>query len=272
MKSQNVLRGALVVLTIFVSSLFAGVTISTTHTTVAKPNEKTTNKTYVDSDRLRMDTQSMGANTIIIFRQDKGLFWVINQKDNTYMEITKQDLQAMKAKMDETKTMMDEKMKNLPPEQKQMMEKMMKGRMPMVPPAGAVKTNYKKVGSGEKVNQWVCAKYEGYQEEKKVREIWTTDWKSLGLTPETFKLMKDISEFFGELAKDMAANFDKIGSEEWEKEQGYSGIPVKTLTYTDGELRTTTEVTEVRQENLSALLFDLPSRLTKKEMPFKQTH
>jgi len=99
----------------------------------------------------------------------------------------------------------------------------------MAQTAGAIKTTYKKVAAGEKVNQWSCAKYEGYREDKKVNEIWTTDWKSLGLTPEAFKVMKDLGEFFENLAKEMAANFDKIGSEEWEKEQGYTGIPVKTL-------------------------------------------
>jgi len=269
MKSPNVLRGALSGLTIFVAPLFAGVTISTSHTTTAKPDEKAINKTYVDSDRLRMDAQSMGANTIIIFRQDKGLFWVITQKDNSYMEITKQDLQAMKARMDEAKTKMDEQMKNVPPAQREMMEKMLKSRMPMQQ-AGTIKTTYKKVASGEKVNQWVCAKYEGYREDNKVKDVWTTDWKSLGLTAETFKVMKDIGEFFEGFAKDMAADFDKIGSAEWEKEQGYTGIPVKTLSYTDGQLRSTTEMTEVKPGDLAASLFDLPAGLTKKEMPFKQ--
>jgi hypothetical protein len=152
--------------------------------------------------------------------------------------MTKQDFQQMKAKMNEAKTMMDERMKSLPPEQRQMMEKMMQGRgMPAMQPAGAVKTTYKKTASGEKVNQWVCAKYEGYHGDEKVKEVWTIDWKSLGLTPESFKLMKELSEFFEDFAKDVASSFDKVGSEEWEKEQGYAGIPVKTLSYTDGKLR-----------------------------------
>jgi hypothetical protein len=273
MKQRKVLFGALFVLAVFVSSLAAGtgVVIVTTHTTTAQPEDKTTNKTYVDSDRMRMETQAMGGMQIVIFRQDKGLFWIIDQKGKTYMEITKQDFQQMKAKMNEAKAMMDERMKSLPPEQRQMMEKMMQGRgMPAMQPAGTIKTTYKKVASGEKVNQWVCAKYEGYREDNKVKEVWTTDWKSLGLTPESFKVMKDLGEFFEDFAKDMASSFDKIGSEEWEKEQGYSGIPVKTLSYADGKLRAATEVTEVKQESLSAALFDLPEGLTKKEMPYKQ--
>ncbi len=268
MKSLKVVGTALFSFAILASSLPAGVTISTTHTMAAKPNEKQINKTYVDSGRMRHEAQSKAGSTVVIFRQDKGLFWVINP-DKTYMEITKQDMQAMKAKMDEAKTQMEEQMKNVPEAQREMMKKMMGGRMPMAQSASAVKIAYKKVATGEKVNQWSCAKYEGYREDKKVKDVWTTDWKSLGLTPETFKVMKDISEFFENLAHEMAANFDKIGSEEWEKEQGYTGIPVKTLSYSDSQLRSTTEVTEVKQGELAASLFELPAGLTKKDM-FKQ--
>lgn len=274
MKPRKVPFGALFVLAIWASSLAAstGVVIVATHTTTAQPDAKMINKTYLDSDRMRMEAQAMGGTQIVIFRQDKGLFWIIDQKGKTYMEITKQDFQQMKAKMDEAKAMMDAQMKNLPQEQRQMMEKMMQGRgMPAMQPAGAMKTAYKKVATGEKVNQWACTKYEGHREGEKVKEVWTTDWKSFGLTPENFKVMKDLSEFFKDFAKDMASSFDQIGSEEWEKEQGgYTGIPVKTLSYTDGKLRAATEVTEVKQENLAPALFDLPNGLTKKEMPFKQ--
>ncbi len=272
MKPRKTLFTALLLLAGFVSALTAstGVVIVTTHAATAKPEDKMTNKIYVDSDRMRMEAQALGGNQVVIFRQDKGLFWVIDQKAATYTEITKQDLQQMKAKMKETNAMMEERMKNLPPEQKQLMEKMMQGRgMPMGQSAG-VKTIYKKAGTSEKVNQWVCAKYEGYRESKKVKEIWTTDWKSLGLTPESFKVMKDLSEFFEEFAKDMASSFDQVGSEEWEKQQGYSGIPVKTLAFTDGQLLASTEVTEVKQESLDPKLFDLPEKLTKKELPLKQ--
>jgi hypothetical protein len=273
MNHRKAFFGALFALAVFTSSLAAdtGVVIVATHTTTAQPDAKMINKTYLGSDRMRMEAQAMGGTQIVIFRQDKGLFWIIDQKGKTYMEITKQDFQQMKAKMTEAKTAMDEQTKHLTLEQQQMLKKVMSGRgMPGMQPAATVKTAYKKTASGEKVNQWVCAKYEGYREDKKVKDVWTTDWKSLGLTPESFKLMKELGEFFEEFTKDMASSFDKIGSEEWEKEQGYAGIPIKTLSYTDGKLRSATEVTEVKQENLAPTLFELTPELKKKEMPFKQ--
>jgi len=51
MKPLKVIGMALLGVAIFVSSLPAGVTISATHTTTAKPDEKQINKTYVDSGR-----------------------------------------------------------------------------------------------------------------------------------------------------------------------------------------------------------------------------
>jgi hypothetical protein len=88
---------ALLTLAVFVSSLAAGtgVVIVTTQTTAAKPEAKTISKTYLESDRMRMEAQAMGGTQIVIYRQDKGLFWIIDPKAKTYMEITKQDFQLM---------------------------------------------------------------------------------------------------------------------------------------------------------------------------------
>ncbi|MGH7455880.1 MAG: hypothetical protein ACRENG_31275 [bacterium] len=147
MNHRKVFFGALFVLAILASSLAAGtgVVIVATHTTTAQPDAKMTNKTYVDSDRMRMEAQAMGGTQIVIFRQDKSLFWIIDEKSKTYMEFTKQDFQQMKAKMNEAKTAMDEQTKHLTPEQKQMLQKVMQGRgMPTAQSAGTIKTAYKK--------------------------------------------------------------------------------------------------------------------------------
>ncbi len=269
MKAKSMMLGMLFGLAVFASSLFSGVIMVSTHTTTGRPNEKQVTKIYIESDRVRFESSGAVMNQVFIFRQDKELFWIIDQKSNTYMEMTKQDMQKMKEKLDQAKAQMEAQMKNMPPEQRQMMEKMMKGRMPMMQQT-APPITYKKVASSEKVNQWVCSKYEGYRDDGKVKDIWTTDWKSLGLTAESFKAMKDLSEFFVEFAKEMASSFDQIGSEDWEKEKGYAGVPVKTIFYNNGQARSTTELTEVRQENLSAALFELPANLTKKEMPVGQ--
>ncbi|MDD5529106.1 MAG: DUF4412 domain-containing protein [bacterium] len=213
-------------------------------------------KMYLDKDCMRVDTKAGGEEQSFIFRKDKETFWVINYKEKSFREITKKDLQEIKAKIEEAVKMME----NLPPEQKEMIEKMMKGQMSGNTP----KIVYKKISSGEKVNQWVCNKYEGYLDNKKEEEIWTTDWEKLGLSINDFKVMQSIGEFMGEFSKGLGSSFYKVGTEE--NKQNYIGIPIKTINYSDNEITYTTELKEIQRQNLTSSLFDVPSGFKKTEM------
>lgn len=262
---------AVILLTVLVSSLSAGVLVVSAQTSTLRPDQKETTQIYVDADRLRIETKGGAMSHVVIFRQDKQLFWMIDSKDGSYMEMRKEDVQQIQATMNESMKALEAQMKNLPPEQRQMMEQMMKGKMSTATPKKAPQGAYKKTASGEKVNQWICDKYEGYFEGKKIKELWTTDWKQFGLSAEEFNVFKEIGEFFEGLAKNAPMTFDKVGSEEWAKEQGYAGIPVKTLSYLDGQLQGTMEITAARRQDFNASLFDLPAGLKKKEFPGSRT-
>jgi hypothetical protein len=218
-------------------------------------------KTYLDKDCMRIDTKAGGEEQSFIFRKDKETFWVVDYKEKSFMEMTKKDLQAMKAKIEGAMKVMNEQMKNLPPEQKEMMEKMMKGQMP----GNAPKIVYKKISPGEKVNQWVCNKYEGYMENKKEEELWTTDWEKLGLSVNDFKVMQDVSEFIGEFSKGLGASFYKVGIEG--NKQSYVGIPIKTINYSGNKVLYTTELKEIQRKDLASSLFDVPAGFKKTEIP-----
>ena len=253
---------------VLVSPVEAGVLMISVQESYVNSKGKIHSEAYVERDRMRVEIKGDDTDQTIIFRKDKEVFWAIDNKEKTLVEITRRDLQKIKEKMDEAMKMFEEQLKNMPPEQREMMEQMMKKQMSMK--STQTKTMYEKVASGEKVNRWVCDKYEGYREGRKKKEIWTTDWKHLGLNPEDFKVMKTMGEFFEEFSKGAASSFYKVGSEEWEKEQGYSGVPVKTIIYSDGQIREKTELKEIQQQDFSASLFDLPKGLKKKEIPWNR--
>lgn len=124
-----------------------------------KIKERGTHIIYMEKDRMRYDMKTEKLDVSAVFRADKGLFWSIDNKKKTYTEIKKADMEKMKKQMEEGMKMMEEQLKNLPSEQRKQMEEMMKGKMKVETP----KIVYKKVATGEKVNQWVCDKYEGYE-------------------------------------------------------------------------------------------------------------
>jgi hypothetical protein len=87
---------------------------------------------------------------------------------------------------------MQEQMKNMPPEQRAMIEQMMKARgglRGMPPTAQEVRVEYKPAGS-DQVGQWSCTKYEGFRGQEKVAEVCAVDPKEFGLTPSDFEVIK----------------------------------------------------------------------------------
>lgn len=245
--------------------LWAGVLLTIVDQPADQPNDQTTMKMYVDKDRLRVENSGQEKNNIVIYRADKNLFWMINSKDKTYMEITKADLEKLQQQMAEMNQRMEEAMKNMPPEQRQMMEQQMKGRMPA---AKTDETTYKKVASGQKVGEWSATQYEGDREGQKVEDVWATSSKSLGLTAEDFNVLKDMSKFWegmGRMGRSNAPGFHV--NEEGEIEGKFSGVPVKSVKYAEGKVTSTSELKSVQREAFDASLFDLPAGLTKQEMP-----
>ncbi len=288
MKNFRSFLSMVIVLAMIGSSLYAGVLVVQKHQSADQ--QKSSNvKIYLEEDKMRMDMDSPDERQAFIFRDDKNLFWIVNFKENSYMEMTEKDLQQMAAMRDNAMKKMEERMKNMPPEQRKMLEQMqekmkdmppaqremMKKAMPNMGMEGMEmsRPTFKMVASGVEVNQWTCDKYEGYQNEQKVKEVWTTDFDELGITREDVKIFEKFGEFVESLTRGMdeqiGASF-KIGSKESEEQLGYKGIPVKTINYTNGQIERVEETEKVEKQSLDAAVFNLPSGLKQKENPMKQ--
>ncbi|MGQ3684382.1 MAG: DUF4412 domain-containing protein [Candidatus Loosdrechtia sp.] len=239
----------------------AGIVITGTEKALDEYGNHTTIKVYVDANRMRVETKDAETDQVVIFCGDSELFRVIDNTEKTYMEMTKADLMKIGRKMNDMMKMLEEKMKNIPPQQREMMAQMMKNQMPSVQES---KITYKLIASDEKVHQWICKKYEGHRDGIKTEEIWTANLKDLAISHDDLKVMKMVSKFFESFLND-TSSFYKIGSEDWEKEMGYSGIPVRTITYTNGEMSEIMEISEIQRQNLPASLFELPEELKKEQ-------
>ncbi len=264
MKISNTL--ILAILFIFSISLVqAGVIIKSSERS-KKMNLDMTTTIYVEKDRLRVETADADQNQIIIFRGDKNVFWIIDNDKKTYSEMTQKDIEKLKEQMDKAQKMMQEQMKNMPAEQREMMEKMMPGGMST---AKKVKTEYKKKSSGEKVGKWRCTHYEEFKEGKKSGEMWTADWDQMGLDRTDMQAMGQLGKFFEALSQE-TSDLMQIGSEEWEKEQGISGMPVRWINYLDGEGSSEGELKDILKQNLKSSLFEIPGGYSKGENPWEK--
>jgi hypothetical protein len=246
----------------FVTYTQADVVIKSTNTSFEDPRDSGTSTAYLGSNGMRVETQTEGESMTMIFRSDKEVFWVINTEEKSYTEMTRKDIKQIKSQMDEATRMMQEQMKNMPPEQRAMIEEMMKGQAMPAPPEKKV---FKKVASGVTVRKWKCDKYESYSGKQLTEEVWTTSSKNLGIGQKDFRIMQSMAEFMSELSPEAASLFT-VGSEQWEKEQGYPGIPVRIISYSNGKKVFQMEIQDVKNRRINPSRFNLPKGLTKQSL------
>ena len=162
---------------------------------------------------------------------------------------------------------MQEQMKNMPPEQRQMMEQMMRGRggagMPGMPaaPAAPARPTFKKTGTG-KVGQWACTTYEGFRGAEKVAEVCAAD-SGIDLTAADFQVVQQLADQMKSMAPQTADQLAVYGTAE---SQGFAGFPVRRVTFKNGRPDTTTELTELKREAIPASAFDVPAGFKKQSM------
>jgi hypothetical protein len=240
--------------------LFAadGLLIVQKHTTGGTSN---TNQIQIEKTRMRAETGGGDRAQVVVFDANAQVVRMIHPTRKTYTELTKADIDRLSTQMAGATAQMQESMKKLPPEQRERMEAMMKGRGMAMPGTAAIKTEYRKAGT-DKVGKWTCDKYDGYRGDQKVSELCTVNPSVLGVTIADFEIANQAAKFFSQLAPQNTDQMFSVGS----NEKGYSGIPVRSIV-SFGQTQITTEVTDVTRKAFSDESYAVPAGFTKQDLP-----
>ena len=221
-----------------------------------RDGKTSTNQIQMDASHMRVESRASGRHSAFLFDGTAQVARILNLEQQTYVEID----QAQMQKMREMMTQMQEKMKNLPPQQREMMEQMMKGRGGM--PAPPSPPEYKQAGT-DKVGAWPCTKYEGYTAGRKTTELCAADPKVFGLSAADFEVAKQLGEFVRSMVPDMGDQAVLFGAT---SEQGFSGVPVRRTTLADGRVVSTSEIKEFRRAAIPASAWVVPAGFKRQEM------
>lgn len=233
-----------------------GLLIVQKHTTGGATN---TNQIQIEKTRMRAETGGGERAQVVVFDATAQLVRMINPARKTYTELTKADLDRLGGQMAGARAQMQDQMKNLPPEQRERLEALMRGRGA----AGTLlaKTEYRKSGT-DKVGKWTCDKYDGYRGDQKVSELCTVSPAVLGVTIADLDIAKQAAKFFAQLAPQSVDQMFSVGG----TEQGFSGFPVRSVVSV-GQNQITTEVTEVSRKTFSDDSYAVPAGFQKQEFP-----
>jgi hypothetical protein len=179
----------------------------------------------------------------IIIRGDKEIMYTVNEKENTYSEMTFKEFEAQMTQMNEQMKKMKEQMKDMPAEQRKMLEGMMSGMM------NEKEYAIKKTSEKKKVIGYNCEKILVYEDNKPVGEFWIT--KDIGSMKEYAKNWVNLMDKM--VQAPMAKMYRKIAE--------LDGFAMESKF---GDMRTTT--TKLEKRSISASEFEVPAGYKKVEM------
>jgi HPt (histidine-containing phosphotransfer) domain-containing protein len=229
-----------------------------------RDGKTSTNQIQLDKTHMRAETHSSGEAMAFTFDEGAQTARVMNIDKKTYIELNRAFMQQMQQQL----TQFQEQLKNLPPEQRAILEQAMRGRGGALgAPAGATaavaKYQYKQTGT-DRAGQWSCTKYESYQGPQKVMELCTVDPKDLGVTAADFEVAKHLAEFLQGFLPQAANGILVAGST---ADQGFSGIPVRRISFSNGLAETVSEIKEIRHEAIPSSAWEVPAGFKRENPP-----
>jgi uncharacterized protein DUF4412 len=226
-----------------------------------REGKTTTNQIQLDKTHMKAESHASGEGMTFVFDEGAHVARVINMDRKTYMELSRAFMQQMQGQL----AQVQEQLKNLPPDQRAVLEQALLGRGAAlgVPTGQAPKFEYRQTGS-DRVGQWTCTKYDGFQGTQKVSEICTVDPKVLGISPADFEVAKHLADFLKGFLPQAANQILVAGTP---ADQGFSGIPVRRTTFENGKPETVSEIKEVRHEAIPASTFEVPTGFKRENPP-----
>ncbi|HEV7505580.1 MAG TPA: hypothetical protein VGS07_11755 [Thermoanaerobaculia bacterium] len=208
------------------------------------------NKIYLDGGKLRFEAGSAGPTHVILYHTANGSLQILDPAKKTWFEMAA-GASAASQQAAATKRVMEDK--KLTPARKQMILNNMKANSARHGLFGgpAVPAQYNKVASGVTVNGFTADQYEVVLGGVKTREVWLADPKSLGIDAADAVALKSMAERIAASAGRSPAGFGlETGSPR--------GVPVRTISFVNGQKSTTTDLSAIAQQDVAATLFEVP--------------
>lgn len=240
-----------------------GFTIVDVETDLADGSTGTTT-IHVTSERLALDSRRGSQHTGVVFLADQDLALMFDHNRREVREMRGKDLEQVSSQVSEAQKMMQERLKNLTPDQRAMVEKMMKGGLggmlgQGVPRQAPAKTLYRKSGGERQVGPWTCVDYEGYRGEEKRTAVCAAEFSQFGARAEDFAIFQKLGRFMGKASPKKSGGFFEFGGADWRERQGFPGVPVERTTFRDGRPKSKSRIEKFERGEIPDEVFEKPA-------------
>lgn len=253
--------GTLCTLACVALNAHAGTVYETTTRELAGGKDSST-KLLVQSGKLRVERTEQGNDGVMIYKDEA--VHVLNPKEKNYVLIDRAAIKQFADKVNPALKQMEEQLKNMSPEQRAMVEKMMGSRLPQqeAAPAEVVKTARK-----DKIAGIACTYSEVRRNGAIEQELCLAPPSSLTGGQEMFDVARKMSALMEEMLSSLQS--PTLRQSLGEQVQPYAkldGFPVFSRVYEGGKPSLETTLTSMRSETIAAGQFDIPAGYTRKDM------
>jgi hypothetical protein len=242
-----VLQACVVVLAVDTAS--AGVVIVGSYTGTKTPKGRTV-EFRIQDGRGKITSDPTQA---IYYDHTKRTAYIVDKQKGTSLEMTEESAKRMGAQLAEAQRMMEQKMKELPPEKRAMVEQMMKEQGGAPPPGGRKPLTYAAAGSG-KVGSWPCDKYAASGDGRMV-EVCTADAATLGIAAADLAVF----EGFLDLSEKMAGEAAAAGGLGSGPDRGFPGLPLELNESRGGKVTDRFVIESIQKESIAAGDLQVPA-------------
>lgn len=241
----------------------AGTLLETVNRDLSANGGSMTINTWAQNGMMRVETQAdEGAQrSTMIFKNDT--IYAIDHRDKSYYAMDRESMKRVAEQLNPALKMIQERMKDMTPEQRAQMEKMMGGSLPGV----EKKTEIKRTARTDKVGGHSCSYVQVLEDGVLTDEMCVAPSQSLKGSDEVMTAATKMAGLMREMMSTMDAPWLKqMADKQIQNFAELGGIPVLSRHFAAGSPQSETTLTSIRTQTLAASTFDLPAGYTRKDM------
>jgi hypothetical protein len=257
----------LLTLVLFAAGAQAGTVLETVNRDLASKGESTVIHTWAQNGMMRVESQANKASqrSTMIFKDDT--IYAINHQDKSYIAMDRESMQRVAAQLNPALKMLQERMKDMTPEQRAQMEKMMGGSLPPGVGEAEKKTEIKRTARTDTVSGHSCSYVQVLEDGVLTDDVCVTPTKALKGSDELMTAATRMADLMREMMSTMDAPWlRQMAEKQVQNFAALGGIPVLTRHFEAGTPQSETTLTSIRSEALAASLFEVPAGYTRKDM------
>lgn len=253
-----------------VSPSYAGVVfeIESTHGGVTESVEVS-----VEGRNLKMGIPAGGDSSDgeAIYRGERREMVMVDHGEKSYMVIDEAMMKSVSAQLSSAEAQIQEALKNVPADQRAMVEQMMKQRMPQQAQAPAKRNvSINKTGERGARNGYDTVRYDVMISGRKTQELWVAPWDEVEGGEEALDAFHDMAAFFTELRESTPffGGGDDGDNNVFEYMKELDGFPVVTVDYdASGNVIGESSLKSSRKQSIDSAVFEPPAGYKRRQMP-----